>query len=221
MTTPTPHEGSPNSDSPPTARRYDSSAAKTIASVLEGPTGLQTRYLRGEPRARGELAQLRAAVTAPPGSNPAIWHLTQVPVPPHTGDDPTPDEIAAHTALTLYAIHQQSRPDPQHLAGLSLGHAARQLVGRGDKENESFRKRFNALVTSSTIGELRYHLKSFTSLLRSNSVSMSYALLAEDLVRFQRPGGAAKVRRTWARDFASLAQPTPTNSTPSSQNMEN
>ena len=170
--------------------------------------GLQSRYLRNESRARGELAALRKGVSRSPGELPEIWELTEVPPPEHAGDAPTGEEIAVHTAMTLYAVHQQSRTEPMFRPGIGLGSAAHDLVGR-DEENPSARARFNALVTSTTVAELRHHLRSFVSLLRARGIALDHAMLADDIVGFQRPGGAKKVRLAWARQYYSLPAETP------------
>ncbi|WP_371177249.1 type I-E CRISPR-associated protein Cse2/CasB [Buchananella felis] len=209
-------------DPPPrkSRRPFGNKTVETASRVLEGERGLQRRYLEGESRARAELAQLRKAVPSSPGDVPAIWHLTSVEVPTGAGDEPTWEEIAVHTALTLYAVHQQSRSEPMHVRDQGLGHAARALVGTGTDENDSLRARFNALVTSSTITELRHHLKTFSSLLRAKGIPMDYVLLAGDLVRFQTPGGASAMRLTWAREFAALppVQLSSSTTSPSSSN---
>ena len=166
--------------------------------------GLQSRYLRNESRARGELAALRRGASRSPGELPEIWELTRVEVPDGAGDAPTWEEIAVHTAMTLYAVHQQSRTEPMFSPGVGLGSAARRLIGPPDEENPSARARFNALVTSTTVAELRHHLRGFVSLLRARGIALDHAMLADDIVGFQRPGGAKKVRLNWARQYYSL-----------------
>ena len=194
----------------PEARRQERHLTKNAGRLVDrriGGTktweGLQSRYLRNESRARGELAALRKGVSRSPGELPEIWELTEVPPPEHAGDAPTGEEIAVHTAMTLYAVHQQSRTEPMFRPGIGLGSAAHDLVGR-DEENPSARARFNALVTSTTVAELRHHLRSFVSLLRARGIALDHAMLADDVLRFQQPGGAKQVRLTWARQYYSL-----------------
>lgn len=170
--------------------------------------GLQSRYLRNEARARGELAALRKGVSRSPGELPEIWELTRVEVPDGAGDAPTWEEIAVHTAMTLYAVHQQSRTEPMFSPGVGLGSAAHDLVGR-DEENPSARARFNALVTSTTVAELHHHLRGFVSLLRARGIALDHAMLADDIFRVQQPGGAKKVRLNWAHQYYSLPAETP------------
>ena len=166
--------------------------------------GLQSRYLRNESRARGELAALRKGASRSPGELPEIWELTRVEVPDGAGDAPTWEEIAVHTAMTLYAVHQQSRTEHMFSPGVGLGSAARRLIGPPDEENPSARARFNALVTSTTVAELRHHLRGFVSLLRARGIALDHAMLADDVLRFQQPGGARSVRLNWARQYHSL-----------------
>ena len=174
---------------------------RLVNQRVSGKNGLQSRYLHNEAQAREQMAALRGAVAREPGEVPATWALTQVRVPDDASDAPTPEEIAVHTAMTLYAVHQQSRTDPMFHPGKGLGHASRELIGPPDQENPSARKRFNALVTSTTITELRHHLRDLVSLLRARGITLDHAMLADDIVRFQRPGGAKEVRLAWARQY--------------------
>ena len=192
---------------PPEARRQERRLTKNASRLVDrrigGPRGLQARYLDNESRARGELAALRKGASRSPGELPEIWELTRVEVPDGAGDAPTWEEIAVHTAMTLYAVHQQSRTEPMFRPSVGLGSAAHDLVGR-DEENPSARARFNALVTSTTVAELRHHLRGFVSLLRARGIALDHAMLADDVLRFQQPGGAKQVRLTWARQYYSL-----------------
>ena len=197
----------------PEARRQERHLTKNAGRLVDrrigGPRGLQTRLDDNKSRrARGELAALRRGVSRSPGELPEIWELTRVEVPDGAGDAPTWEEIAVHTAMTLYAVHQQSRTEPMFSPGVGLGSAAHDLVGR-DEENPSARARFNALVTSTTVAELHHHLRSFVSLLRARGIALDHAMLADDIFRFQQPGGAKKVRLNWAHQYYSLPAETP------------
>ena len=190
---------------PPDARR-----ARRLGRIgllvnqrIGGAHGLQKRYLDNESLGRAEVAALRKGASRSPGELPEIWELTRVEVPDGAGDAPTREEIAVHTAMTLYAVHQQSRSECMFVPGRGLGRAAHELVGT-DEENPSARARFNALVTSTTVAELRHHLRNLVSLLRSRGIALDHAMLADDIVRFQRPGGAKSVRLAWARQYYSL-----------------
>ena len=184
------------------ARRLAEDVGRLVDWRIGGPRGLQARYLHNESRARGEMAALRKGASRDSGELPEIWELTSVEIPEYASDAPTREEIAVHTAMTLYAVHQQSRTEPMFRPGIGLGSAAHDLVGR-DEENPSARARFNALVTSTTVAELRHHLRGFVSLLRARGIALDHAMLADDVLRFQQPGGAKQVRLTWARQYYS------------------
>ena len=194
---------------PPEARRQERRLTKNAGRLVDrrigGPRGLQARYLDNESRARGELAALRKGASRSPGELPEIWELTRVEVPDGAGDAPTWEEIAVHTAMTLYAVHQQSRTEHMFSPGVGLGCAARRLIGPPDEENPSARARFNALATSTTVAELRHHLRGFVSLLRARGIALDHAMLADSITRFQRPNGAKQVRLAWARQYYSLS----------------
>ena len=187
--------------------RLEENAGRLVDQRIGGTKrqeGLQARYRRNEARARGDLAALRKGANRLPGELPEIWELTSVHVPDYAGDAPTWEETAVHAAMTLYAVHQQSRTEPMFAPGRGLGHAARSLIGPPDEENPSARARFNALVTSTTVTELLHHLRGLISLLRARSITLDHAMLADDILHFQQPGGARRIRLTWARQYQSL-----------------
>ena len=194
-----PTETGPAKESSPCRRRYLRKLGLTVDCRIKK---LQKGILQDNAGARATLAKLRQGVNADPGAIPDIWDYTYVDVPDGAPDAPTREEMAVHIAMTLYAVHQQSRSGPMHKPGFGFGRAARALVG-GEGENPSARGRFNALVTASTIAELRSHLRSFIQLLRSKEegIGFDYAAFAEDLLAFQNPGGDKTVRLRWSRDF--------------------
>ena len=106
------------------------------ALVDERVSGLQARYRNNRSSGVSDLAALRRASTAEPGADPRIWELTLagIPTPAGAGDEPTAEERAAHAALTLYAVHQQSQSLPMHVPGQgSAGRCARWVSAPGPK----------------------------------------------------------------------------------------
>lgn len=153
--------------------------------------------------ATAQLAHLRQAVGSEPGSSPAIWGLTLDGLDPTArGDVPTRKEVAAHIALTLYAVHQQSKSRPMHVAGVGLGQAVSRLAGpAGSDGHAAVRRHFDAAATAIAIGELSHHLRGLVSRLRAEDIPLDYARLARNIWRFQQDGGPDAVRREWGRDF--------------------
>jgi CRISPR system Cascade subunit CasB len=150
------------------------------------------------------LARLRRGVGKPPGTVNDIleYTLAQEFVHPGAGDAPTTAERAAHISMTLYAVHQQSQGQPMHKRGEGLGRAVRRLIpGDLGTQPHPVLRRFQALGTSDSLDELTHHLRGVVQLLRTKQIELDYALLADQLVRWQRPDGPASVRLMWGRDF--------------------
>ncbi len=159
-----------------------------------------------EGRLKAELANLRRGVGRAPGDLPELWGLLFAGFPEElmsaTGQ-PTPEEWAVSTALTLYALHQQSRSVGEQCMnkeGESLGRAIGRLVNSED-DRERIQRRFNAFATSENMGECAHHLRGLVQLLRAQEIPLDYPALAADLLQFQRPGGAQKARLRWGQDF--------------------
>ena len=181
---------------------------------------LQTKYCRPEPTSysRAALAQLRRAALRL-GSDAAMIGPDAFAVDVHTHvpddhyplnpdgrprklpEEPTEAELAVHTAMTLYAIHQQSRTlKGMHTTGERPGTALAKLAKEDGRES-AVRRRFAALVTADTYPELTHHLRTMTRMLRDATLPMDYARLTEDLFTWQFPNGRNRVRLAWSRDF--------------------
>ncbi|MFI2105686.1 type I-E CRISPR-associated protein Cse2/CasB [Isoptericola sp. NPDC019693] len=161
---------------------------------------------RQRSRTVAALAHLRKGVGKEPGSDPALWWLTVDGVPGEPrGDEPTRQERAVHVALTLYAVHQQSRPEGMHRPGAGLGHAVAALEraqGGADGERTSpVRRRFDAVVTATGVTEAAHHLRGLVTQLRGAGIGLDYGQLADDLVDIQASSRRDDVRRRWARQL--------------------
>lgn len=176
----------------------------------------QTRHLylsRERSATVATLARLRAGLGREPGDDPTLWSVTLDGAPGEPrGDEPTCEERAVYTALTLYATHQQARDQAMHTAGAGLGQAVARLdrarPGAGEGVSP-VRRRFDAAVTSVTLTELSQHLRGLVSQMRGESIGLDYGMLADDLFQFQLPGWAPTVRRRWGRQFYHLPVPAP------------
>ena len=152
------------------------------------------------------LARLRRAVRAVPGSAPEVWDDTIGLLPDElvgTSPDPSLWESAAHTAMTLYAVHAQGGGGV-HRRGVSLGLAVRRLAqersGGAGPDGPVF-KRFQALVAATGAESQSNHLRSIVTLLRGAGVELDYARLAVDLRDLADRRSADRVRLAWGRDF--------------------
>lgn len=176
---------------------------------------LQTGFLRDRPDARAQLARLRNALEAPLSARPEVFATVFTKLPEDLegrGEEPNEAELAIHTAVCLYAIHQQSRSEqPMHVQSdgnrrRSLGYGVSMLgkIAVGEEQDKPIVRRFNAIITADGFAEIRHHLRGIVQLLRSGRdgkpVPLDYALLAADLYELQFPARRDGVRLRWSRD---------------------
>lgn len=165
---------------------------------------LQSDYLAGLPRARADLAKLRRALGKPAGSVPEVWEYTVAAVPQALqgkGDAPSRAEEAAHGALTLFALHQQSMPVPAHQPGVPFGRAVGLLAHRDETSAAAVTRRFMAVATAESMGEILVHVRGLVAQLRSAHCGFDYSRFADDLMGLLTPERVDRVRLAWGRDF--------------------
>ncbi|WP_228992002.1 type I-E CRISPR-associated protein Cse2/CasB [Streptomyces sp. DH8] len=187
----------------PTAPARLPAPADPVAEVVRSEIGrLQQGYLSDRSEAVAALARLRRGAGKDTATIPDLWGLLDTELL-HTTPGTRPDEAeaAVFTAMTLYALHQQSRSTAMHCTGGDeLGAAVRRLMPPGEID-EPVRKRFVRAGSAPTLTVLAARLREITLLLRGEDLSLDYALLAEQLYAWQLPGGRDRVRRSWGRSF--------------------
>ena len=160
----------------------------------------------GESWGRAQLAMLRRGIGKTPGEMPELWGILFADMPEDMmakGGDPTRAEWAVYTALTLYALHQQGKnpaDDNMHRPGVRFGQAMGRLAPTDD-DKERIGKRFKAFAMADDLQAAAYYLRSLVQLLRDADIGLDYALLAQDLYRFQSPKTVSSVRLKWGQDF--------------------
>jgi len=161
--------------------------------------------IRDEPAA---LAACRRGLGKRPFDVPAMWPYLApaLDTVPESRAGRRAIEAACHYALALYATHQQSRPEPMHVRGLSgrLGCACRHLsaaLERKGRSAEGVTRRFLATATADSVEELTGHLRGLIPQLRENAIPLDYVRLAQDIAAWHHPGSRARVRRRWGLDF--------------------
>ncbi|OLF09061.1 type I-E CRISPR-associated protein Cse2/CasB [Actinophytocola xinjiangensis] len=165
-------------------------------------TQLQGGYLRDDASAVAALARLRRGAGKPAGSVLDILEFTHAEefARDWHRDEPSYAENAAHVAMTLFALHQQSQRRAVHVQGRPFGSAVRAL----DKDARSdgpVARRFAALGTADSFAELTHHLRGLVQLMRAANVQFDYGQLARDLWVWQLPGRAPQVQNRWGRDY--------------------
>lgn len=168
----------------------------------------ELKMSNNDPRVRATLARLRRAVSEAPGSDPDIWSETLGDLPEEllsANGIATPAEWAVHTAMTLFAVHQQGsdiQSDCMHREKFTLGRSIKMLADRkGEGGADSIKRRFNTTVTSESIEEFAHHLRSMIQLLKSESIPLDYEQLTRELVLFQNPDNRDSLRLRWGQDF--------------------
>ncbi|MGW1728530.1 type I-E CRISPR-associated protein Cse2/CasB [Streptomyces sp. NPDC002306] len=178
-------------------------------------TGWQEGYLNDRPKDVAALARLRRGAGRDAADLPDLWTLVDTAplhtrlegVRPLSEDELVRAENALHAALTLWALHQQSRGARMHRSHAlkqpaGLGAAARRLMPPGAID-EPVRKRLVRAGTAPDLTSLSQRLRDLIVLLRRADIPLDYGLLAGQLYAWQWPGGAGTIRREWGRSFHS------------------
>lgn len=190
-------------------------AGQSIAKWQQG-------YLDDQSSAVATLAQLRRGAGKLPRDMPELWGMIGMELLFQDRDlsdtEATRAENALFLAVTLYALHQQSRTDRRmHQPGIELGAAVRRMMPRGEID-EPIRRRFVRVGTAATPDVLAFRLREVIALLRRHAVPLDYQRLATRLYQAQTPQGMRQVRQIWGRSFhayrpenTETADHTPTN----------
>jgi len=179
------------------------------AKQVEGFTRRKIAYLLNagsDAARRAALANLRRGVGRHPAQMPQLFGelLHGMPEALYSqSGEPSYAEWAAHTALTLFALHQQGKDakgEAMHKEGISLGTAVAKLAASED-DRERIWKRFVKVLTAEDMTELAYHLRGIVQLLKAEGVALDYAMLLQDLFLFQTQAYADGVKLRWGQDF--------------------
>lgn len=173
---------------------------------------LQRNYLdRAETAAgadaRRVLAELRQSAARSFDADPlALQRVLMLLEPPLSedelgrGDDPSPSELAAYNALTLFAQHMQGATKPVHTTECSFARACGRLQTLS--ESNSIKPRFDAMQSARDEASRVLHLRSLVTLLRSKELAFDYGSFARDLRSLQYPARRDGVLLRWGRDYA-------------------
>ncbi|MGW9212328.1 type I-E CRISPR-associated protein Cse2/CasB [Embleya sp. NPDC055664] len=181
-------------------------------TVSDHIRGLQKGYLDDRGDAVAAVARIRRGAGKPSEDVPDLWGLLGTDPLYEPGRLSEADTIraaeAAYIALTLWALHQQShRLYRMHVpGGPELGAAVRRLMP-GTEIDEPIRKRFVRAGSATHKDALAERLRDIVQLLRRDEVPLDYGLLADQLHRWQQPGGRQQIRRSWGTAFHAYKPP--------------
>lgn len=214
-----------STDPPPVPSVPGVSTSDRLARYVSRRVGdIQRGYVRPEgptSSSVGTLAQLRRALGAAGGADPRSWAIVLGGFPeeligPPRGSlaDPNRAEIAAMSALTTYAVHQQSQRQPMHVPGVSLGEATRRVAvqrARADAPgglDDATVQRLHRVSMAHTQAMRDQALRALVTLMRSaeRPVPLDYGRLAADLYWLQQTRHAARVHLAWARGLHTRSQ---------------
>lgn len=174
-------------------------------AVTKQVTGLQRGYQNDEAWAVAALAKLRRGVGREPGEIIELltWTSPDIFVENYRSDVISEEERAAHIAITLFAMHQQSHRDQSmHGPKTTFGDAARRLrITLGERGEAGVLRRFNAVGTAVDHQELVRHARGLIQQFRAEGIRLDYGIFADDLRKLADPGQAAAVRNRWGRHF--------------------
>lgn len=196
----------------PTAVRWDvyepGPAGRTVRECLEP---IQRGYVwNDEAWAVARLAQLRRGAGKAPEEVPELFGLIDMEAlytPEGRVRGCRHGPAAVHLAVTLYALHQQSRrTDPMHVPGRRFGGAVRALMPEG-KIDETLRRRFVRVTGATSANVLAYRLRELVLLLRRAGKPLDYARLADQIEKVLDPARRLRARQEWGREFHAWRPP--------------
>jgi len=153
------------------------------------------------------LSKLRNSIGQDFTSTVEIWPIIFEELPMEylsRQGEPTYQEIAILSTLQLYALHQQGNVNSVHKLSIGVGSALKKIRNSDEK---SLDRRFNTMITSSSISELLTHLRHLISILKQKQkgdAKLDYAKLASDLYWYQISlENANQMRLRWGQDYYS------------------
>jgi CRISPR type I-E-associated protein CasB/Cse2 len=153
------------------------------------------------------LARLRHAADSKPGRDMGIWEITIgiLPVEEYASYELEKAELAVHTTLTLFGIHQQGKTRSVSRSGVGFGKAVRKIV-LPDRTNEAGVWRvFTAMVSASDFYGMAHYARNMVRLMRSSKtedIKFDYPKFATDLYLCQMSAEMhSSIMRKWGRDY--------------------
>lgn len=187
--------------------------SNVVRVLAIGHEGKHDGYLDDNARAVAAIAQLAHAAKHEVGEDPEImpWtvpDMTDTLIYPKglsADSGPTDEERAAHVAVTLFAIHQQSKREMAvHTdAYVSLGRAIGAMAP-GNFNEKGIRSTFDKVQMASSWSMMVQHAHHLIRLLKREDRQLNYGLFAQDLLKLRQGRERAnEVRLRWGRDYQS------------------
>lgn len=148
---------------------------------------------------RAALATLRRSLGKDPGEDAGPYRYVGRWLP--RGNQSFRQDEWYYLVAGLFALHQISWADEEGAHApywRNFGASFARLTRDTENGRDSIERRFVALLNSH-VDDLPHHLRQAVSLLKAKGVPVDWAWLLDDLLGWERRGGA--VRREWAHAF--------------------
>jgi CRISPR system Cascade subunit CasB len=161
------------------------------------------------PRSRAALAKLRRGAGKSISDSSETWDIVFEDFDDALkgpGNNASDAENVVHTALTLYAIHQQGK-DQKMSGDNSFGNAVKKLISADGSNENAVKRRFDAVITADNFREFSHHARGLVQLMKANNVPLDYPGFAKDLYLYCNPEHKNNIRLRWGRDFYMRKKP--------------
>jgi CRISPR system Cascade subunit CasB len=159
-------------------------------------------------KARADRAKLRRGIGKKPGETPELFEITLADLPEAMYAssrteflESTYDINAIHTALSLFALHQQGQIENMNKRDISFGSAVRRLLKPDQSNLLALKRRFDSALTADELTEFAHHDRGLITLLKAEGEPLDYPKFAQDLYWFQYLNYRNRVRLSWGQDF--------------------
>lgn len=162
------------------------------------------RFEPDNPAHAAALATLRQGFGRQPGDIPGMWpYYTHLSV----GGKNSRRLNAEHLALSMFGLHQQGVRTKVHTnrrdsANATFATALNKLRSSGRFSEAALDSRVSQAVTAPDVIEFAHHLRGLVTMIKAlpNS-AIDYDQLFDDLVAWQNPAAAPRVRLNWGIDY--------------------
>ncbi|MCI1935829.1 MAG: type I-E CRISPR-associated protein Cse2/CasB [Bifidobacteriaceae bacterium] len=188
--------------------QWIASKVRQLSTGWRDSSGIFHRgYINDDSYSTAVIAKLNHAAGHEVGDDPDIFAWTFEGMPENlqrnNSEEVTSTEVAAHVAVTLFAVHQHSVHEASMTtdSNVSLGYAAGKLAV-GNPNEAGIRRDFDKLQTASSWRELVLHARRLVRKLKREKIAINYGLFAQDILSLRSGREAAnQVRRRWGMDY--------------------
>ncbi|QTJ44131.1 type I-E CRISPR-associated protein Cse2/CasB [Dolosigranulum pigrum] len=155
------------------------------------------------PSAKRDLANLRNSISGSSQVMVSAWEILFQAIPEEflsVDGEMTKEERAILTAIQLYALHQQgSNHNINFEENKNFGYSLSYIRG---EDSNAIDRRFNSMITSSTMRELSHHVRYMVGLIKAakQDIKVNYPKLATDFYWYEQ-GYKNELKLNWSRSY--------------------